>query len=147
MSNLLAVAWGLVLRSYTGTDHVCFGYLTSGRDMPVEGIEETVGPFIGMLVCRMDLAKETALLPVLRTQQSDYIQSVAHQHYSLSHMLHLAGTSGEPLFNTAISLQKGGVGSSTSHQQRSGINIKFAEEHDSTEVSSGYYMPKIEIIV
>lgn len=146
MSNLLAVAWGLVLRSYTGTDHVCFGYLTSGRDMPVEGIEETVGPFIGMLVCRMDLAKEATLLPVLRTQQSDYIQSVAHQHYSLSHMLHLAGTSGEPLFNTAISLQKGAVGSCTSHQQRSGINIKFAGGHDPTEVSSGYYMPKIEII-
>ncbi|OJJ07364.1 hypothetical protein ASPVEDRAFT_65770 [Aspergillus versicolor CBS 583.65] len=133
MSNLLSVAWGLVLRSYTGTDHVCFGYLTSGRDMPVEGIEGIVGPFIGMLVCRLDLARETTILPVLQRQQSDYIESVQHQHYSLSHMLHLAGTSGEPLFNTAISLQKGGMGASTGPAKSSDINIKFSGGHDPSE--------------
>ena len=49
--NLIQTAWGLVLRSYAGTETACFGYLVSGRERPIDGIAEAIGPCINMVVC------------------------------------------------------------------------------------------------
>ncbi|RZJ27662.1 MAG: hypothetical protein EOO48_11410, partial [Flavobacterium sp.] len=41
--NIFQLAWGLVLKQYIGSEDVCFGYLSSGRDAPLDGIEQGVG--------------------------------------------------------------------------------------------------------
>ena len=48
--NVIQAAWALVLKVYTMSDDVCFGYLVSDRDFPIEGLDDVVGPFISMLV-------------------------------------------------------------------------------------------------
>lgn len=50
VANVFQTAWGLVLRNLTGLDQACFGYLTSGRDVPVNGIADAVGNFIHMVI-------------------------------------------------------------------------------------------------
>jgi hypothetical protein len=42
-------AWGLALSKLLDNDQVSFGMVFSGRDLPVTGIEETIGPFINTL--------------------------------------------------------------------------------------------------
>ena len=106
LSNVLQLVWSLVLRSYTGSDNVCFGYLNSGREVPLEGIEDAVGLFISMLVCRMDISSDMPISKALEQIQSDYAQSTAHQGFSLSDMQHEVNISGKSLFNTAFSFQK-----------------------------------------
>lgn len=49
VANVFQTAWGLVLRNLTGLDQACFGYLTSGRDVPVNGIADAVGNFIHLV--------------------------------------------------------------------------------------------------
>jgi len=105
LSNVMQTAWGLVLRSYTGSDDVCFGYLTSGRDAPIIGIQDAVGAFINMLVCRIKFAQESSLEDVFQTVQNDFVESLPYQHCSLAQVQHDIGLSGKALFNTAVSIQ------------------------------------------
>ncbi|KAG8414564.1 Nonribosomal peptide synthetase [Metarhizium acridum] len=105
LSNVIQVAWALVLRCYTGTDDVCFGYLTSGRDIPLYGIENAVGLFINMLVCRLQLDSNRQMLSILQRNESDFIRSLDHQQCSLAEIQHDLGLNREPLFNSIISYQ------------------------------------------
>ncbi|MCJ1378651.1 hypothetical protein MMC17_001750 [Xylographa soralifera] len=116
LANLFQATWGLVLRAYTGSDNVNFGYLTSGRDIPLESADETLGPFINLLVCRLDLDGKMPT-NVVKQMQNDYLNALLHQHTSLSEIKRGLGVSGNALFNTAMSFQT--VPASASDQQLS----------------------------
>ena len=109
LSNVLQLTWALVLQAYTGLDDVCFGYLVSGRDIPVPHIDDAIGVFINMLTCRVQLSPTTQLQDVLKGIQSDLIAGMGHQHVSLADVQHELQISGAPLFNTAYSFQKRSV--------------------------------------
>lgn len=101
--NLAQVAWGLVLRYYTGSDSVCFGYLASSRSIPVADMESAVGPFINMFLSRMELTAESSIVSNLESNRSDFLRCLEHQHTSLAEIYHSLGLSGGTLFNTGIS--------------------------------------------
>ena len=134
LSNILLAAWGLVLRKYTSRDDVCFGNLTAGRDAPVEGIQDQVGAFINMLVCRVNLAPTRALKDVFRKVQSDYLDMLPYQHTSLARIQHDLGFSGEPLYNTAASIQNQ-ISTRDSEKEGDAIEFEPITDHDPTEVS------------
>lgn len=105
LANLFQVAWAMVLGAYTKSDDVCFGYLSAGREAPVSGIEDAVGPFITMLVCRLSLTG--TVLELLQTAQGNFLRSLPHQHAcSLAEIQHALELAGQPLFNTVMSIQK-----------------------------------------
>ncbi|KAE8406480.1 hypothetical protein BDV37DRAFT_280762 [Aspergillus pseudonomiae] len=129
IANVIQTAWALVLRAYTGSDDVCFGYVASGRDVPVRGIENAVGAFINMLVCRVRLDQHQAALDAVDTMQSDYFTALAHQHCSLAQIQHGLNLSGMPLFNSIISLQKG----VPDQQFGDALSFRAVEEDDPTD--------------
>ncbi|KAB8255070.1 hypothetical protein BDV32DRAFT_154598 [Aspergillus pseudonomiae] len=100
----LEVAWALVLAQFTGMTEVCFGYVCSGRDTPVEGVEAIVGPLISMLVARIDLSA-SQLMDILHTVGEQSIEHLNHQHTSLAEIQHAMGRRGA-LFNTAITVRE-----------------------------------------
>ena len=105
LSNVLQMVWSLVLRVYTGNETICFGYITSGRDVPVQGIQDTVGLFISMLVCHLELDDNLEVNKALEQIQADYSDSMGHQAFSLSNMQHEMG-GGQALFNTVFTFQR-----------------------------------------
>ena len=134
LSNVMLAAWGLVLRQYTSTEDVCFGNLTAGRDAPVDGIQDSVGAFINMLVCRVNFSRPGSLKTLIRSVQSDYLESLPHQHCSLAKLQHDLGFSGEPLFNTAVSIQNQ-ISTRDAEKEGDAIEIEPISDHDPTEVS------------
>jgi amino acid adenylation domain-containing protein/non-ribosomal peptide synthase protein (TIGR01720 family) len=134
-ANIFQAAWGLVLRFYNGSDEVCFGYTTSGRDMPLPGTDHAVGPFINMLVSRLALRADTSLLEVLQGSQTDYTQALAHQHYALADIFHSMNLSGKPLFNTGISLNRLVVGCEEEESWSPTLSFETISSEDNTEVS------------
>ncbi|KAK0116563.1 hypothetical protein ONS96_012421 [Cadophora gregata f. sp. sojae] len=106
LSNILHTAWALTLRCYTASDDVCFGYLSSGRDAPIPGIEDAVGPFINTLVCRVSIVPSNRLETVLDRVQKDHVESLPHRTLSLAEVQHSLLLSGSALFNTALSYRK-----------------------------------------
>ncbi|KAH8805143.1 nonribosomal peptide synthase Pes1 [Xylogone sp. PMI_703] len=116
LANALQAAWAICLRTYINSNDVCFGYLASGRDIPVEGIQGTVGPVINMLVCRMKFTEKSTIEDILQIAQDGYLQGLQYQHCSLAQIQHELGLAGKNLFNTAVSVQGSGspsVGEST----------------------------------
>ncbi|RAR10725.1 nonribosomal peptide synthetase 4 [Stemphylium lycopersici] len=131
-ANLFLTAWALVLRSYTKSSDVCYGYLTSGRDVPVPNVENAVGAFLNMLVSRVEMSPTSQLLDVVQRVQFDFIDSTPHQHCSLAQFQHDLGLSGKALFNTAISIQKRPT---TDEETPSNAEIEFEQldGHDPSE--------------
>lgn len=101
LSNVLQMVWSLVLRVFTGNENICFGYITSGRDVPVQGIQHTVGLFISMLVCHLELDDNLEVNKALEQIQADYSDSMGHQAFSLGNMQHEMG--GDRHFSTPYS--------------------------------------------
>jgi amino acid adenylation domain-containing protein/non-ribosomal peptide synthase protein (TIGR01720 family) len=130
--NILRAAWILVLRAYTLSEDVCFGSLAYGRDVPVRGIQEIVGPFINMLVCRLAIEPSETLATLVQKVQGDYAAALEHQHFSLAQIQHELGQAGQKLFNTILSIQQGPSGSS----QDAELNFENVDAYDPTEVRS-----------
>lgn len=106
VSSLLQVAWGIVLGVYTGSESVCFGYLNSCRDIPLPNVREMPGPLINLLICRLFLNSEQSVLKTLRENQDAHARNLEHQHCSLAEVMHSLNLACQPLFNTAMSLQR-----------------------------------------
>lgn len=133
ISSVLRVAWGLVLRAYTGSDAVCFGYLTSGRDIPLHGASTIAGPLINLLVCRISFACDTSIMSLLQDDQTSHGRSIENQNWSMAEVLRSLGLSGQPLFNTAMSLQNQHSVEDSERGSRA-ANLMPEGGHDSTEV-------------
>lgn len=129
VSNLFQLVWGLVLKYYTNSPQICFGYLVSGRDIAIDGIDAAVGPFINMLICRMNLLNGADVAGILEQTQLDYLASLEHQHCSIAEIQHGLGFAGSSLFNTVVSIQRSSKASS-----QSSLSFKSLGSHDPTEV-------------
>ncbi|RAL06662.1 putative nonribosomal peptide synthase [Aspergillus homomorphus CBS 101889] len=127
VANVVQTAWALVLRTFIGTESVCYGYLTSGRDAPLDGIEDAVGPFINMLVCRLDFDPNAPALLALQNMQDGFLKGMAHQYVSLAEMQHALGVTAQGLFNTAMSFQR------YSPEESMDLNLQTVYDYDPTE--------------
>ncbi|TVY85159.1 Nonribosomal peptide synthetase [Lachnellula suecica] len=129
LANLMQVAWGFTLRHHTLSDDVCFGYLTSGRDVPVDKIQSIIGAFVSILVCRIKFNRSSSIGEVFQTVQDNYLESLEHQHCSLAQIQH-GLAAGRTLFNTAVSIQ----GDSTSNEaEDESISFAPVASHDPSE--------------
>ncbi|KAJ5091869.1 hypothetical protein NUU61_006739 [Penicillium alfredii] len=130
LANLTLSAWATVLREFTGSDDVCFGYLSAGRDAPVNGIQDMIGIFINMLCCRVQFAAQQTLTSVSKQVQDDYIRSIPHQSCSLASIQHELGWQGQSLFNTTLSIQNHSVAGGPKEK---GLSFDLQHAHDPTE--------------
>ncbi|KAJ2989158.1 hypothetical protein NUW58_g3610 [Xylaria curta] len=102
-STILRVAWGILLRTFLGVQDVCFGYRTSGRDLPIAGLESAIGPFSRVLVGRTRALANQTIVQLLRDSQLEHQKALQHQHIPMSVIEHELGTKGKRLFNTYVS--------------------------------------------
>jgi amino acid adenylation domain-containing protein/non-ribosomal peptide synthase protein (TIGR01720 family) len=133
MSNVLQFVWALVLQAYVGTDEVVFGYLTSGRDAPIQGIQEAVGTFINMLSCRIHLDTAMTITDALHKIQNDFMNGLAHQSTSLGDIQHELQLSTKSLFNTAFTFQKRNDDRRRLISPTPLIDFKVLDAHDPNE--------------
>jgi hypothetical protein len=131
-ATIIQTAWALVLSRYTNSATPCFGNLSSGRDLPIDNVNDIFGPLIAMLPCRVHLHDQLTVLEALRTVQRDYASSLRYQTFSLASMHGLLGLGTSALFNTALSLQRIDV---KGPRSASGMTLKINESLDPTEAS------------
>ena len=87
-ASIFRLAWALVLHLYTGMDQVCFGSLASGRDAPIQGIENIIGLVCNVLVDRVDLDRNKTGVELLKNAQDGWSNSIEHQFVSLADVQH-----------------------------------------------------------
>ncbi|KAF9871755.1 nonribosomal peptide [Colletotrichum karsti] len=102
ISNTLQAVWSLVLHTYTGEPDVCFGYLSSGRSLPIIGVSEIVGPMMNLLVCRVRGIDNKSLGDLLGDIRHDFVHSLPHQCFSIGKVQRILGNNENKLFNTIM---------------------------------------------
>lgn len=84
MNIITETAWGIVLQKYNNTDDVIFGKVVSGRNVPVPGIEKTVGLFINTVPIRIAAQENATVLELLKSVRDEDLQSSAYEYCSLA---------------------------------------------------------------
>mgnify|MGYP002718810860 FL=1 len=103
--NLLYLAWALTLSAFTGADDVCFGTFTSGRMIPIPHLDEEVGQFSNMSICRIRLASQLTLDQIALSLQQNYSEVLSYQTFPLADIATAAGVTMEDLASTAVNVQ------------------------------------------
>ncbi|KAK7211172.1 hypothetical protein V2G26_018350 [Clonostachys chloroleuca] len=136
-ASVFKVAWALVLHAYTGMRQVCFGFLTSGRDAPIQGVENIMGLVCNMLVVRVGLDRDKTSIDLLKDAHESWVDSIEHQFVSLAELQHqlqqrraeatssFASSHSEALFNTALSLTGRNSGPKLGNARASQASIAF----------------------
>ncbi|KAI1845667.1 hypothetical protein JX266_008278 [Neoarthrinium moseri] len=100
----MQAAWAIVLATFTGQSDACFGYLASGRDTPIDGIEGSIGPIISMQICRVQI--EATVKEILQRVNTDVIVGLEHRNCSLALIQNRLGLKATPLFNTCMTVRR-----------------------------------------
>lgn len=133
-ASFLQTAWALTLMAYTGADAACFGYLASGRDLPITGLNELIGAYANMLVCRVNINRAASSGDLIQEVYNKTIRDLGYQHCSLASIQHELGiSSGESLFNSIVSYQRQ---DDELPGETQGLTITTQNGADPTEVSS-----------
>lgn len=107
LANVVQLAWALVLSSRVDSrDQISFGYLSSGRDVPIDGVDMLIGPMINMMICHFDVDSMSGLTSseAVRAVQDRFLEGFDHQRVSLASLQHTLQQS--RLFNTTISYRR-----------------------------------------
>ncbi|KAF4448426.1 hypothetical protein F53441_8149 [Fusarium austroafricanum] len=142
-ANVLQLAWALVLSSRTQLDQVVFGYLSSGRDIPIDGADTLVGPMINMIVCNIQLDYGQSCIDAMRSIQDSFLDSFEHQRVSLATIQHALSSSQQSLFNTTVSYVRApNLGNSAREVQS--IRLESIAADESTEYDFNLSMLETE---
>jgi non-ribosomal peptide synthetase component F len=113
---VLRLAWGLILRCFTGSSQVCFGFQTVGRDDSILGMRHAVGSFSNTVACSYELATYSPVAGALEMVEEQLLTCLPHQHFTLAELQHGMGMKGgDRLFNSCL----------TFTEELAGLNSKF----------------------
>ncbi|CAH0043771.1 unnamed protein product [Clonostachys solani] len=78
---VLKAGWAKVLAAVTGQPDVVFGYLVSGRSLPMAQIEDVIGPCIDASPVRVDTRQANTKLELLENVRDQNLQGMPYETY------------------------------------------------------------------
>ena len=91
-SSFLRAAWALVVSIYSSSDDVVFGEVLNGRDVPVAGVEDMVGPTLASVPRRIRIDRALSVGQVLADVQAQLNDAIPHQFAGLQRIKTLGPT-------------------------------------------------------
>ncbi|KAG9375632.1 hypothetical protein A1F94_013770 [Pyrenophora tritici-repentis] len=82
-STLIRAAWAIVAGNYTSSDDVVFGATVTGRNAPVAGIEDIVGPAIATVPVRVRLPRDWTVPALLAAVQQQATEMIPYEQTGL----------------------------------------------------------------
>ncbi|BCS23539.1 non-ribosomal peptide synthetase [Aspergillus puulaauensis] len=107
LANACQVAFALVLRSYTGSNNVCFSYTASGRHKRSKDLRGAAGNFVNTIPFCVELGSKTTIAEALQCAHADYLDSLPYQGASLNGNQDMEGPSVRELGDCLLSFQRG----------------------------------------
>lgn len=135
LSSMIKLAWHILLRVTTRTDDVCFGYLIAGRDAPVDGAIDGVGPLIDLMICRQRFEPGAVVSDLLRSIHSEFLEGLPHRGASFADIRRALNFSrDEVMFNTCVSQYPL---SAMADKENSDMSLTEVARHDPNEFDLG----------
>ncbi|KAK9425245.1 putative Nonribosomal peptide synthetase easA [Seiridium unicorne] len=80
LATVVRAAWALVMAHYSECMDVSFGATVTGRNAPVAGIDNMIGPTLATVPIRIDISRYELTSEYLDAVQSQMIQMIPHEH-------------------------------------------------------------------
>jgi amino acid adenylation domain-containing protein len=87
--SIIRAAWSLIVAAYSGSDDVVFGEILAGRNIPVSGITEIMGPAIAIVPTRIQINKQATLASFLQQVHKMATDVIPYQHTGLQRIKRL----------------------------------------------------------
>jgi non-ribosomal peptide synthetase component F len=103
---IFQAAWATVISPYLGPRPL-FGVVVSGRSVPLEDIEHTIGPIFNTIPCTLSLPSASSWEQLIQQAHRLYSDSIPHQHTPLrliNKWMHASAD--KPLFDTLFVYQR-----------------------------------------
>lgn len=104
MSTIFQTIWGLTINKLYGRQDLVFGNVVSGRNVPVENVENIIGLFINTLPVRMKYEKNEKLMSILERMQKLGTSALELESYPLEKIINDHPLS-QGLFNHIIGIE------------------------------------------
>ncbi|KAL2270705.1 hypothetical protein VTJ83DRAFT_76 [Remersonia thermophila] len=123
--SLFRLAWALILRCYTGSSRVCFGFQTLGREDHVLGMRHAVGSFSNVIPCCYELSQHSTLASVLGMAEELFRTSLPHQYFTIAELQHSTGMKGgDRLYNSCLTFTEEPAGLNSTFSTRTSFELK-----------------------
>lgn len=83
IATIIRAAWGAVVARYSDSDDVVFGSTLTGRNAPVAGISDIVGPTITTVPVRSFIDRSHTFAQHLQRTQDEMIAMIPYEHVGL----------------------------------------------------------------
>ncbi|KAH7112490.1 hypothetical protein B0J11DRAFT_597847 [Dendryphion nanum] len=89
-SSIIRAAWAIIAGQISDTTDVVFGVTVSGRNAPVDQIDEMVGPAIASVPVRIKLAADQSVGDYLKTVQQQTTDMIPYEQTGLQNIARLS---------------------------------------------------------
>ncbi|KAJ6261017.1 hypothetical protein Dda_3682 [Drechslerella dactyloides] len=86
IATLIRAAWAFVVSQYTESSDVAFGMTMSGRNAPVDGVMEMMGPTIATVPVRIQLHGQGRISEFLEAVQAQATNMIPYEHKGLQNI-------------------------------------------------------------
>ncbi|KAF7115857.1 hypothetical protein CNMCM5793_003600 [Aspergillus hiratsukae] len=90
LGTVVRAAWAYVLSKSTASTDVVFGQVVSSRSLPLNGIDQVLGPCNNIIPCRVRWSSAWTVQKYLERVHHDYIQAVQYDYAELDQVLKTA---------------------------------------------------------
>lgn len=102
----LYAAVAIVFSQNSSQDDISFGITLSGRDTPIDAIDEMMGPTIATVPLRLRLDQDATIREYLTLTQERILELIPHQHHGLQNIKREGpGARAACKFNCAVTVQ------------------------------------------
>ncbi|TFA99934.1 Nonribosomal peptide synthetase 4, partial [Trichoderma ghanense] len=116
LATVIRGAWVLVASQFTASDDVVLGETLTGRDIPLQGVEEIIGPLIATVPIRMRIDRAMSVREYLKAVQRAILARTSYQHMGMQH------------------IRKVSQGAQHACEAGTGLVIQPEREHDGTDL-------------
>lgn len=140
VNTVFETAWGILLQKYNYLDDVVFGKVVSGRNVPINGIEETVGLFINTIPCRITSDSDKKVVDLIREVQE---QAARSSTYDFCPLIEIQKCTPQrvDLIKTLINFEYG------DNYQNLQINQVSTREETNYAISVSFYLKNDQVLV
>lgn len=138
-SNLIRAAWALVVGQLTDSKDVVFGCTVSGRNAPVNGIDEIAAPTIATVPIRVRIANDQLVVKYLQKIQSQSTDMIPFEQAGLQHIAKICSSSQQACkFQTLLIIQP-------EKEEEFPTNHPFGKWQDTRQTFCNTYALELEV--
>ena len=118
---VVQLAWHKVIRTHTGDSHTLVGTTVSGRDLPIAGMEQSVGLYINTLPLVLDWEAEPTVEQALQSVGGQLLEMNRRSFVSLSKLQ----SKGQRLFHSLMVFENYPVAEQVGSSDPGGVRLHF----------------------